>query len=306
MERSLRNLKTNLLEELNVYIDDDTGDEYVYDGSKLIKIKIGSQSGKSIGDKGDKDLQAQEEIERAREAAKGGVIETADELAERIKKLENALNDSDIAKEITSEANDRVAKEKIKKELAKSERELKEFRNDPIVQFEGSLNHFIKKQLKMVEEQTYTRLNKKYDGTGIIRKGLKRYESEEVPIVNVYFDRSGSWGEDKTKIGRQALATLEKYIRTGKLKVNIKYFNTSIFDTYTPQGSGGTFGTPILADVLATKPDNVIVMTDADITDCKEYVQVPGVVWYLFKGGRSDNLEQHLQGKTATEAYELK
>lgn len=291
-----------LLEELNVYIDDDTGDEYVYDGSRLIKIKVGQ--GK-IGDKGDEDIAAQEEAERNEEAKKGGVLEDAEELEARIKRLENALEDEDLAKKITQETDERVAKEKIKKDIARSERELKEFRNDPVVQFEGSLNHFIKKQLKMVEEQTYTRLNKKYDGTDIIRKGIKRYESEEVPSVNVYFDRSGSWGEDKTKVGRQALATLNKYVRTGKLKVNIKYFNTRIFTEYTEEGRGGTMGTPILADVLGEKPDNVIVMTDSDITDCREYVQVPGVVWYLFSGGKSQNIESHLTGKMATESYTL-
>jgi len=84
-------LKTNLVEELNVYIDDDTGDEYLYDGTKLIKIKVGSQQSKSIGDKGDEDILAAEEIERAKEAAKGGVLETAEELEERIKRLEDAL-----------------------------------------------------------------------------------------------------------------------------------------------------------------------------------------------------------------------
>ncbi|MBQ6627974.1 MAG: hypothetical protein IJH65_04080 [Methanobrevibacter sp.] len=60
-----------------------------------------------------------------------------------------------------------------------------------------------------------------------------------------------------------------------------------------------------MANVQATKPDNVIVMTDRDITDCREYVQVPGVVWYLFKDGKSDNIVEHLTGKTATEVFEL-
>lgn len=293
----------DLTEELNVYIDDDTGDEYVFDGTKLVKIKVGSN--RAIGDKGDEDIQAEEEMERAKEAAEGGVLETAEELADRIKRLEDALSDEEIAQEITGEANDKVSKEKIKKELAKSERELQKFRNDPLVQFEGSLNHFLKKQIKLASEETYSRLNKRYEGTGLIRKGIKKFESPEVPSVNVYFDRSGSWGEDKTRIGRQALATLDKYVRTGKLKVNIKYFNDKIFTEYIENGFGGTYGTPILADVLATRPDNVIVMTDYDITDCQENVQVPGVVWYLFKGGRSDNIESHLRGKTSTESYEL-
>ena len=39
MERSLRKLTKQLVEELNVYVDDDTGDEYVWDGSNLILVK---------------------------------------------------------------------------------------------------------------------------------------------------------------------------------------------------------------------------------------------------------------------------
>jgi len=291
-----------LIEELNVYIDDDTGDEYVFDGSTLVKIKVGN---KQIGDKGSEEIRAKEEAERNEEAKKGGVIEDAEETEARIKRLQSALDNPEIAKEITRESDDHIAQQKAKKELKEQEKKLREFRNDPIIQFEGSLNHFIRKELKMVEEQTYSRLNKKYDGTGLIRKGIKRYESEEVPVINVYFDRSGSWGEDKTKIGRQALATLDKYVRMKKIKVNIKYFNDKVFTEFIPNGRGGTYGSPILADVLAEKPDNVIVMTDSDISDCKEYVQVPGVVWYLFKGGRSDNIESHLTGKMATEAFEL-
>ena len=226
-----------LLEELNVYIDDETGDEYIWDGSRYIRIKSGK---KEIGEKGDEDIQAEEEAKRNAEAANGGVVETAEETEARLKKLEDALEDPEMAEKITGEANEKVAKQKIKKELAKSERELRQFRNDPIVQFEGSLNHFIKKQIKLASEQTFTRLNKRYEGTGLIMKGVKKFESPEVPSVNVYFDRSGSWGEEKTRVGRQALATLDKYVRMKKLKVNIKYFNTEVFDEYTPDGSGET------------------------------------------------------------------
>lgn len=294
---------TNLVEELNVYIDDDTGNEYIYDGTKLILIKQGGKS--AIGQKGDEEIQAEEEAERNAEAAENGTLETAEELAERVKKLKDALEDPELAKKITKETSEKRAKEQIKKDLKKSEKELEQFRNDPIVQFEGSLNHFLKKQMKLAQEQTYSRFNRKYDGTEFIRKGIKKFEDPSVPSVQVYFDRSGSWDEEKTKVGRQALATLEKYRRTGKLKLMISYFNNKVFDTYTEMGMGGTYGTPILADIQAKRPDNVIIMTDSDITDCQEFVQVPGVVWYLFKGGVSENLRSHLRGKIATESYEI-
>ena len=304
MERSLRKLTKQLVEELNVYVDDDTGDEYVWDGSNLILVKKGGKV--RIGDMGDEETRAEEEAERNRQAAaEGGVIETAEEAKERLKKLEKALNDEEVAKTISKEAKEKVSREQIKKEAAKTKRELEKFRDDPIIQFEDSLHHFLRKQMKQGREDTYAKFNKRYDEPGILKKGIRKFDKPDIPTVQVYFDRSASWDEDKTKIGRQAIATLDKYVRQGKLKINISYFNSVVFDTYIPDGRDGTRGTPILIDVLGKQPDNVIVMTDSDISDCNEYVEVPGVVWYLFVGGVSDNIMEHLTGRIDTVAYKL-
>lgn len=295
----------DLKEELNVYIDDDTGDEYVWDGSKLILIKKGSKG--NFGDKGD-DWQgrAAEEAERNKEAAENGTLETAEELNNRVQRIKDALNDPDYGKKLKDEAGAARQRDVQKRELRDLEKKAKIFNSNPIIQFEGNLNSFLKKQMKMMSEPSYAKFNKKYDGTGLIRKGDRKRESPEVPYVQVYFDRSRSWDEEKTKVGRDALATLNKYVRLGKLKLVVSYFNSVVFDDYIEDGTDGTYGSPILADVQAKQPDNVIVMTDADITDCQEHVEVPGKVWYLFSGGVSDNIRSHLTGKMGTESYEIR
>ena len=292
-----------LFEEFNVYVDDETGDEYVYDGSKLIKVKEGS---KRIGDKGDAEFQAKEEAERNAEAANGGVIETKDELEDRLKRIEDTLKDDSVAQALSRETKEKISKADAKKEADRIKRELERFRNDPIIKFEESLRHFLKKQMKRLEDRTYAKFNKRYDDSDFFMKGVRRYDSPQIPTVQVYFDRSASWDESKTKVGRQALATLDQYVRAGKLKLSISYFNTKVFDTYIERGTGGTYGSPILMDIQAKRPDNVIVMTDSDITDCRETVEVPGVVWFLFSGGVSRNLQEHLHGKIATESFELR
>ena len=68
---------------------------------------------------------------------------------------------------------------------------------------------------------------------------------------------------------------------------------------------GGTSGTPILENIRETKPDNVIIITDNDISDCTESVTVPGAVWFLFVDGVSYNLKEHLSGKRLTKSFEI-
>ena len=66
---------------------------------------------------------------------------------------------------------------------------------------------------------------------------------------------------------------------------------------------GGTIGTPIIKHIEETKPMNVIVITDSDITDIQSLKTVPGAVWMLFYGSKSDNLIQNLRGKKESRWY---
>ena len=68
---------------------------------------------------------------------------------------------------------------------------------------------------------------------------------------------------------------------------------------------GGTYGTPIQDHIEATKPTNVIIITDTDITDCSRVVKVPGAVWMLFYDGRSQNIMDHIKGKRQNKYYDI-
>ena len=278
-------------------------------GSKSKKPKKDPNAKPTIGDKGDEDIQKAEDEERkktiekekAEDAEKGiSSDDEKDDTEERLKRIKDILNDKSTAEKITGEAEDIVNKEK----LAKAARDLNRYNSSPLKKFKESLQGFIKKEIGEEKNKSWSKINKKYAGTGTIKAGVSKHASGKIPLINVYFDRSGSWDSSKTKVGEQAIATLNNYVRQHKLKIDLYYFNTEIHSE-DPGGRGGTRGTPILEHIKNTKPDNVIVMTDDDIRDCAETVTVPGGVWLLFKGGVSENLKEHLKGKKLTKSFNL-
>lgn len=52
-----------------------------------------------------------------------------------------------------------------------------------------------------------------------------------------------------------------------------------------------------------TKPDNVIIITDGDLSDASIPVQVPGAAWMLFYDNKSSGLIRNLSGKKQTRYY---
>jgi hypothetical protein len=151
-------------------------------------------------------------------------------------------------------------------------------------------------KLSVSEEQEYnTLLN--VDGTSMM--GFV-----SIPSINVYWDVSGSFpeGSEKTKMAERAIAAINTYVNSGDIITTSWYFADRVSSTRSGAG-GGTRGTPILEHVKQTKPTNVIVITDDDISDCHEEVKVPGAVWYLFFGRGSENIASHLVGKRQTRSY---
>lgn len=221
----------------------------------------------------------------------------------RLDKIKKILQDKDLASKIEDETDSQVAKSRSNT----AARNAKKYRNTPIKKFEDSLNKFIKNEVGDERNSTWRRFNKNYAGSDILRPGRATVKNKNIPLINVYFDRSGSWDEAKTKVGEQAIGTLNNYVRKKQIKIMLYYFANKVSDqdNYQSLGGLGTYGEPILQHIKQTKPDNVIVMTDDDIRDCTSTVQVPGAVWFLWKGGVSKNLQQHLSGKMETNNYEL-
>lgn len=228
--------------------------------------------------------------------------EQLDELRDRLANIRKLLSDNNFAQEVIQNSERVVRKEIADRKKAQSDAIMQ----SPIQRFKESLYGFISTQVKRIRDKSYSRFNKTYANSGLIKKGITHRDSEEVPEINVYFDHSGSWDESKIAVGQNAIGVLNNYVRRGEVKLNVYYFSNNVHrSAQAARNEGGTNGQPILDHIRRTQPTNVIIMTDADISDCRSTVVVPGAVWFLFKGGVSDNLQQHLAGKQLTKAFEL-
>lgn len=280
---------------------DDLGDEAEGEGNQSAENKADDLSNKAdqLSDQIAKNDKSKESNSGPFDTTQQQKIdqETAQK-AEELKKALNELQDS-----IMGETEEQITKEIA----AKKAKDVQKYRESPMNRFTDSLNNFIKNELAIGRGKTWTRMSKKYVGSGLIKAGTSRLAQGHVPLINVYFDRSGSWDDpNKTKKGEQAIATLNKYVNRGELKINLYYFSNNVHSNEQEAlNEGGTYGQPILEHIEATKPDNVIILTDDDISDCRSNVTVPGGVWVLFYGARSQNLIDHLHGRKLTKYFDI-
>ena len=221
------------------------------------------------------------------------------ELAKRVEQIRKLLNDPNIQQQGKDESKRAVQKDRLIKQAKLADR----YKSNPLVKFTLDLNNFIKQQTASYRGSTWTRFNKTAVRTGLIKRGITSYAQTDIPEINVYWDVSGSFSNPaKTEGARRAIATLQKYVREKKIKIKTWYFANRVSSTEQNAG-GGTEGQPILDHIQATKPANVIVITDSDISDCRTPTTVPGAVWFLFYDGESTNLREYLRGKLETRAY---
>lgn len=241
----------------------------------------------------------------AKDAAAGNPIDSAEEqkrkadLAKRVAEIKRLLNDVNIERQAYAE----VERNKQKETRAIDQREAERYRQNPLSKFKLALNKFIASQIEEEEHETYARINPSYEDSEFIIPGKITTEHKYIPRVNVYWDVSGSFFDPrKTEGARRAIATVNQYVRNGDITVDMYYFSDRVSNKRSDVG-GGTLGTPIQDNIDQTKPDNVIIITDADISDCRRVTQVPGAVWMLFYDGESPNLIDHIKGKRETRHY---
>lgn len=221
------------------------------------------------------------------------------ELAKRVEQIRKLLDDPDIQRQGKGESQRAVQKDRLIKQAKLADR----YKSNPLVKFTLDLNNFIKQQTANYRGSTWTRFNKTSVRTGLIKPGITSYAQTDIPEINVYWDVSGSFSDPrKTEGARRAIATLQKYVRDKKIKIKTWYFANRVSSTEQNAG-GGTEGQPILDHIQETKPANVIIITDSDISDCRTPTTVPGAVWLLFYGSESPNLRAYLRGKQETKSY---
>lgn len=298
-----------------------------------------------IGNQGDPEIQAQEEAERTKQIAKemademkkgdsteakcnaedlqdvadkadslvkdikdGKVdVDEAKELEKRVADIEKAFKEAATDASIIAETEEKIKAEKIDKKT----REMLTYMNDDMNRFEASIGSFIKKALTDQKSSTWRRPNRRSTGGAgePLRKGRQWQENKHIPSINVYFDQSGSWGESDIKEGLKVLGTFNRYRDKGSLKMNVKFFADHVHDNAEDaRKEGGTDLASVFKDIENTHPDNVVIMTDRDGDyNNLSYIEVPGVVWLLFKNGeRSQKVIDHLHGRTQTQIFDIK
>lgn len=277
------------------------------------KTKAAAEKSKDIASKvadAAKDLKQQEdEVKDISDADKvfkdDKQLEKERKIAERRKKLLDILNDASNLVKLEKEVEINRDKEKAAKAAADAEK----YRANPLNAFKMSLNDFIAREIAHTRGGTWRKFNKNSISQGIIKKGITSRSSGFVPSINVYFDRSGSFSgfPEKTVGAERAIAALNQYVQRGQLKINLYYVTTEVYSSRSEaeRTYGGMNSDVVVEHIKATKPDNVIVLTDSDANYGDESATVPGGVWFLFYDSDAPDFVTRLRGKKATKAYQL-
>lgn len=307
--------------DIHLYYDKFSGKTYIFDGKKLKEIdKSPDQNNRPT----DEDEEArQQEHDRQQEAEKNEAgegtkqrledpfeNETEEERAERIKKTQDMFKNPDILKDLESE------EEYTKKAEARSER-IKSSNKKEIKKFDGNLATFktdleklIASQIKRVKQLTWKASDPRFEGTGMFRRGKLRRDSIKKPLLIVYVDQSGSWGDSDIRKAMNAVSGLREFEKKGLLKLEVKYFADYVSTSSNISGSTGALP-EILNDIRAEQQYNplinVAVFTDGDFdSQCKfeGQLRISGGVWFIFRDGiKSELLLRSLSGKQATRMY---
>ena len=226
------------------------------------------------------------------------------------RETQQALSDEDIAA-IRAETQAVKAREKetaiYRRPAASSFKGFKEFLN--------SLYRAIALQVQTneIQDDTWSAINRRYSGTGVLKQGQRKNDlpDKKIPVIDFYFDQSGSWNEQDIAAGKKAVEALVDMEEKGQIKINIYYFSNHVFnDADSARAEGGTRAwNEIVKNVIATQATNVVIMTDSDMEDwwsgpeALKYT-VPGYVWYLWRNGdNAPRLPRDLRGRGGVQQF---
>ena len=276
-------------------------------------------------DEVDENILEKEEEERQKQIEQeiGEYNPEDDDSEARIKEIANDLQNDSVYKDLMNETErhvyqDRAKRNSIKK---KAEQEANKYNASKGIQdFVLDLNRLIKREVKKINSTSWGKINKKMDGTGVMKPGKTKKKNPEVPRLFVYFDQSGSWGASDIEVGIKAIETLNTYVKKNQLIIELYYFADNVHDNSSDaRYEGGTgAGKKLIEHIKANKPDNVCVMTDSDFdwyigkgdyygdSDISKAPTtiVPGGVFLMFRNGDvSKGLVDKLRGKKLTKIY---
>jgi hypothetical protein len=254
---------------------------------------------------------------------KADPVSYVDDIEDRKKKVGNWSQDPNVLQDIFGDDDLEIQKDYQKKKA----REIAKARYSSISGLEDFQMDFyaaIHNQVETIKQeyQTYDEINTEYESEDVIMKAdaEKELPAEAKPIIDVYFDVSGSWEESDIKIGEAAIASVKVFEDQGDIVLNVFYFSDDVDnvsmqhcrDTY----GYGTHGWPkILQNIKATDAKNVLIMTDDDFERLSQWgdadspkmngsLTVDGCVWYLWKNGAaSPCCLSKLKGRQGTQQY---
>ena len=178
------------------------------------------------------------------------------------------------------------------------------YSKSPLARFKMSLNKFLKNYLSDDRSRSWRRFDKSTAATGLMRKGWSTVDDKPIPLFNVYVDQSGSWSDEDVRKAKSIIAVLYRYEREHKLKLQIYYFSTFVSSSEEEaREGGGTAGTPIINHIIKTNPQNVIIITDGDISDVRKSVTINGGAWFLFNELESTNIYNAIEAKLGKSKY---
>ena len=244
--------------------------------------------------------------------------ETEEERQSRVDKINKELNDTAQVQKDLQDIETDIAIKKGDTMRAKQKEIDKVARKGQLMDFKDfgvDIFKTIKSQLAQAKtpDDSYNRPNPTYAGSDLLMPGQEYNDKYEKPVINVYFDQSGSWGESDIKKGIDALSSIRRFEVQKKIKINLFYFADHLHDNpRDAQWEGGTSGfDEVVKHVRDSGANNVIILTDSDIEHQTDWhrtpkVQVKGCVWYLWKrGSRSWRAPEYLSGLRDTYQYNL-
>lgn len=239
----------------------------------------------------------------------------------RATEIQRELSDATVQSEIFDDDLATIRRDKATQAILDAEKE--RYQRKDAASFSGfdsfkkSLKRAVARQVVTGEKtvDSWGALNRRRSGTGILRPGEKREKlpGKKIPVIDFYFDCSGSWGQSDIDTGKKAVQELVDLDAAGKIKINIWYFANRVAATpdYGALGGAGTNAwNHIIRNIRATGATNVVIMTDGDMQnrggDNGTFLThtVSGYVWYLWKNGiNAPRLPQDLKGKAGTSEF---
>lgn len=227
------------------------------------------------------------------------------EVAARVEQIQAEITSMRAFDEVMAETNTAIRKEKIAQVKTNHVSNYAKHGNGGLSDFKLDLQRFIASQISYMRQRTWERPDPRYKRRGFFVQGSATKKEENVPVINVYWDTSGSFygRPEKTAAARSAIDTLQMYVKKGLIDINVYYHSDDVYDHPV---SGGNNGDKVVQHIRATHPDNIIIITDGDLSDTRERYKVPGAAWFLFYDYTSKGLIDNVSGGKQTKWYMVK